>query len=231
MILPKFHNHGSNFPNRMKPKLRFLVLVLMSVCCSIAESKCNKGCDLALASYYMWKDSNLTFIAQLFQSKLNIDADTILSYNKKTINSKDSVQQGVRANVPFPCDCIDGKFLGHVFEYTVQSGDTYEKVAQTWYANLTTYELLRQYNSYDPNMIPDENAKMNVTVTCSCGNSLVSKKYGLFITYPLRLGDTADAIASVTGLSVPLLRSYNPGIYFTQGSGVVYFPGKGVACL
>ncbi|KAK7829717.1 lysm domain receptor-like kinase 3, partial [Quercus suber] len=211
----------------MKPKLRFLVLVLMSVCCSIAESKCNKGCDLALASYYMWKDSNLTFIAQLFQSNLNIDADTILSYNKKTINSKDSVQQGVRAHVPFPCDCIDGKFLGHVFDYTVQSGDTYEKVAQTWYANLTTYQLLRQYNSYDPNMIPDENAKMNVTVTCSCGNSSVSKKYGLFITYPLRLGDTADAIASVTGLSVPLLRSYNPGIYFTQGSGVVYFPGKG----
>uniref|UniRef100_A0A7N2R930 non-specific serine/threonine protein kinase n=1 Tax=Quercus lobata TaxID=97700 RepID=A0A7N2R930_QUELO len=164
--------------------------------------------------------------SQLFQSNLNIDADTILSYNKKTINSKDSVQQGVRANVPFPCDCIDGKFLGHVFDYTVQSGDTYEKVAQTWYANLTTYELLRQDNSYDPNMIPDENAKMNVTVTCSCGNSLVSKKYGLFITYPLRLADTADAIASVTGLSVPLLRSYNPGIYFTQGSGVVYFPGK-----
>ncbi|KAF3953665.1 hypothetical protein CMV_020914 [Castanea mollissima] len=128
----------------MKPKLRFLVLVL--VCCSIAESKFNKGCDLALASYYMWKDSNLTFIAQLFQSNLNIDADTILGYNKKTINGKDSIQQAVGANVPFPCDCIDGKFLGHVFDYTVQSGDTYEKVAQTWYANLTTYELLRQYN-------------------------------------------------------------------------------------
>ncbi|KAM4103605.1 hypothetical protein ACJW30_06G091100 [Castanea mollissima] len=168
----------------MKPKLRFLVLVL--VCCSIAESKFNKGCDLALASYYMWKDSNLTFIAQLFQSNLNIDADTILGYNKKTINGKDSIQQAVGANVPFPCDCIDGKFLGHVFDYTVQSGDTYEKVAQTWYANLTTYELLRQYNRYDPNMIPDENAKMN------------------------------------TGLSVPLLRSYNPGIYFTLGSGVVW---------
>ena len=211
----------------MKPKLRLLALVLVSVLCSIVESKCSKGCDLALASYYIEQGSNLTRIAQLLQSNLNIDADSIVNYNKQTIPNKDSVKAGVRANVPFPCDCINGDFLGHVFDYTVQSQDTYQKVAHKRYANLTTYELLRRYNSYDPNKIPDVNAKMNVTVTCSCGNSSVSKDYGLFITYPLQPWDGVEDIASETGLSVTLLDSYNPGVDFTEGSGVVYIPGKG----
>ena len=81
----------------------------------------------------------------------------------------DSVQDGVKANVPFPCDCINGEFLVHMFEYTVHSGNTYLTVAQKYYANLTTYQLLRKYNSYDRNNIPDTNAKLNATVTCSWG--------------------------------------------------------------
>ncbi|KAM4093127.1 hypothetical protein ACB094_06G091500 [Castanea mollissima] len=63
-------------------------------------------------------------------------------------------------------------------------------------------------------------------VTCSCGNSLVSKNYGLFITYPLRPEDTIESIASATSLSVELLEGYNPGKNFSQGSGVVYIPAK-----
>ena len=213
----------------MKPKLGFLVLllVLFSVFSSIAESACSKGCDLALASYYVWNGSNLTFISQMLQSDLNIIPNTIVSYNKLTVPNQDSVKDDTRVNVPFPCDCIDGEFLGHVFDYSVHSGDTYSTVAQKSYANLTTYQLLQKYNSYDPNNIPDTNAKLNVTVTCSCGDSSVSKDYGLFITYPLRPEDTVESIASTTNLSVALLQSYNPGVNFSNGSGVVYIPGRG----
>ncbi|XP_030929479.1 lysM domain receptor-like kinase 3 isoform X3 [Quercus lobata] len=212
----------------MKPKLGILVLMLLlvSVFTSIAESKCSKGCDLALASYHVWSGSNLTFIAQVLQSNLNIIPKTIVSYNKQTISNQDNVNAGVRVNVPFPCDCIHGEFLGHVFEYTVHSGDTYLKVAQDWYANLTTYQLLQNYNSYDPNHIPDTNAKLNVTVPCSCGDSSVTKDYGLFITYPLQPGDTLESIALATNFNVTLLQSYNQVVNFSQGSGVVYIPGK-----
>ncbi|KAK4577214.1 hypothetical protein RGQ29_027642 [Quercus rubra] len=203
-----------------------LMLLLVSVFSSIAESKCSKGCDLALASYYVWSGSNLTFIAQVLQSNLNIIPKTIVSYNKQTITNQDNVSAGVRVNVPFPCGCINGEFLGHVFEYTVHSGDTYLKVAQGWYANLTTYQLLENYNSYDPNRIPDTNAKLNVTVTCSCGDSSVTKDYGLFITYPLQPGDTLESIALATNFNATLLQSYNQGVNFSQGSGVVYIPGK-----
>ena len=215
----------------MKPKLGFSVLlVLVSVLhfSSIAESKCSKGCDLALASYYVMPETNLTFVTQVLQSNLNINPSTIVSYNKQTIANENSVQDGVKTRVPFPCDCINGQFLGHMFEYTVHSGVTYMTVAQVYYANLTTYQLLQQYNSYDPNDTnTNTNTKLNVMVTCSCGSSSVSKDYGLFITYPLRPEDTIESIASATSLSVALLESYNPGKNFSQGSGVVYIPAKG----
>jgi chitin elicitor receptor kinase 1 len=192
------------------------VSVLVSVFCSIAESKCSGGCDLALASYYVWEDSNLTFIAEVLQS----DPDTIVSYNKQKIPNKDSVQKDIRINVPFPCNCIDGEYLGYVFGYTVRSGDTYTTVAETYYANLTTVESLQGNNSYEAINIP-VNARLNVQVTCSCGSESVSKEYGLFITYPLRPNDTVESVVAETNLSTALLESYNLGVDFSQGSGVV----------
>ncbi|KAI9095323.1 hypothetical protein K1719_026357 [Acacia pycnantha] len=64
-------------------------------------------------------------------------------------------------------------------------------------------------------------------VNCSCGDSHVSKDYGLFITYPLSAGDSLDSIANQTNLDRLLLQRYNPGVDFREGSGVVYIPRKG----
>ncbi|MED6169586.1 LysM domain receptor-like kinase 3 [Stylosanthes scabra] len=130
-----------------------------------------------------------------------------------------------RINIPFPCDCINGEFLGHVFEYSAIEGDTYDLIANTRYADLTTVEVLHRFNNYDPNHVP-VNAKVNVTVNCSCGNSSVSKDYGLFVTYPLEEGDTLLKIANETKLDAKLLQSYNPGVNFSQGSGIVFIPGR-----
>jgi len=81
----------SNFPFQWNPSWGFRFLLLVSVFCSIPESKCSKGCGLALASYYEWQGSNLTIIAEVLQSDLNIIPDTIVSYNKQKIPSKDTV--------------------------------------------------------------------------------------------------------------------------------------------
>ncbi|OVA03427.1 Peptidoglycan-binding lysin domain [Macleaya cordata] len=157
---------------------------------------------------------------------MQADVDTILNYNPQVPN-KDSIKAGNRLNVPFSCDCINGEFLGHFFDYPVISGDTYERVATRYYSNLTTLELLRRFNSYNPLRIPDVNARLNVTVTCSCGDENVSKDYGLFITYPLRLGQSLESVAFEFNLSSDLLRRYNPNSNFSSGSGLVYIPGKG----
>ncbi|XP_028078419.1 lysM domain receptor-like kinase 3 [Camellia sinensis] len=185
------------------------------------ESKCSKGCDLALASYYVWPESNLTFISKV----MSVQISDILSYNPQ-IPNQDSVQSDIRINIPFPCDCINGDFFAHVFKYTFRVDDIYEKVAGKYYANLTTTEWVQKFNSYDPNRIPD-GAQINVTVNCSCGDSSVSKVYGLFMTYPLRPEDSLDSIATETNLTTAVLKSYNPDANFSAGSGLVYIPAKG----
>lgn len=181
---------------------------------------------MALASYYVWQGSNLSFIAEVMQSSILklTDFDTILSYNPQ-VPSKDSLPSFIRISIPFPCDCINGEFLGHIFSYTVRSQDTYDKVADPYYANLTTTQSLKNFNSYPEVNIPD-NGVLNVSVNCSCGDSSVSKDYGLFMTYPLRPEDTLASIANQTNLTQSLLQRYNVGFDFNQGSGVVYIPAK-----
>ncbi|XP_057754480.1 lysM domain receptor-like kinase 3 isoform X2 [Arachis stenosperma] len=215
----------------MEPRHRFVsvLLQLLLLGCVLygAESQCSKGCPLALASYYMWTGSNLTYVSEIMKSNVLSDPNDIVNYNKDTIPNKDSVQASIRVNVPFPCDCINGEFLGHTFQYDIQSGDTYEHVATNNYANLTNVNWLRKFNSYPPNNIPDTGT-LNVTVNCSCGNRQVAN-YGLFITYPLRPGDTLQAVAKNQSVDAFLLQKYNPSVNFNQGSGLVYIPGKGLA--
>ncbi|KAK6917785.1 Protein kinase domain [Dillenia turbinata] len=202
------------------PTLFFYFIFSLILFLNCVEPQCPSTCDLALASYYVWRGSNITFISEVLSSS----RDTILQYNSQITNA-DSVQAGIRLNVPFSCGCIDGEFLGHKFSYNVRSGDTYATVAQTYYSNLTTIDMLRKYNSYVENRIPD-NAVLNVTVNCSCGNANVSKDYGLFITYPLRPGESLSSISNDSGISAQLLQDYNPSSNFSSGSGLVYIPGK-----
>ena len=153
--------------------------------------------------------------------------EVIISFNEDNISNGYPLSF-YRLNIPFPCDCIGGEFLGHVFEYSASAGDTYDSIAKVTYANLTTVELLRRFNGYDQNGIP-ANARVNVTVNCSCGNSQVSKDYGMFITYPLRPGNNLHDIANEARLDAQLLQRYNPGVNFSKESGdIVFIPGRGM---
>lgn len=168
----------------------------------------------------MWSQSNLSYLNQV----TGVPIPTILSYNPQ-ISNQDSVIAGTRTNIPFRCDCIGGEFLGHVFTYDVVSGDNYETIAEQYYSNLTTVQLLRRFNSYPDFNIPDT-GQLNVTVNCSCGDKDVSKAFGLFVTYPLRPGESLESVALASNLNSTLLRSYNPTANFSDGSSVVYIPGK-----
>ncbi|KAJ9551716.1 hypothetical protein OSB04_015761 [Centaurea solstitialis] len=196
--------------------LQFAAFVLLlSFNSLVIQSKCIRGCDLALASYYLEGLNNLTSISTYMN---NNDINTIIKYNR-------DIRSPVRINVPFSCECINGEFLSHVFSYVVQSVDTYDVIAERRYANLTSAEWIRRFNGYDPTRIPDF-ARVNVTVNCSCGDGSVSKDYGLFVTYPLREGETLDSVSSAANLSSELIRRYNPGANFSAGSGLVFIPGR-----
>lgn len=201
----------------------FTGILLFAILSAAADGRCSRGCDMALASYYMWLDSNFTFVSQVTQ----VSIPTILTYNP-TIPNQDSVQAGARVNVPFTCDCLgDGEFLGHVFTFTTFPGVTYESIADTYYSNLTTADWLQRFNTYPASNIPDTGVSLNVTVNCSCGDENVSKDYGLFVTYPLRAGETLESVAAANNLTASVVRSYNPLADFSSGSGLVFIPGKG----
>ncbi|XP_058211455.1 lysM domain receptor-like kinase 3 [Rhododendron vialii] len=196
-------------------------LSIISLCLTTVEPTCSKGCDLALGSYYVWTDAYTRLVAEVSGNSVN----ELISYNPGT--TERFILSGSRIVVPFACDCIDGEFLAHVFTYTARSGDTYDKIAKTYYANLTTAATLERSNSYPANSSIPVNATVNVTVNCSCGNASVSEAYRLFVTYPLRAEDSLESIANATNLSTDLLQRYNPGANFNAGSGLVYIPGKG----
>ncbi|CAK8566906.1 unnamed protein product [Lathyrus sativus] len=188
------------------------------------ESKCTKGCSLALANFYLATGTNLTYVAGIMKSPILTKPEDIVEYNRDTVPNKDIILGGERLNIPFPCDCINGEFLAHSFSYDVQTGDTYASVAGSNYANLTNVQWLRAFNSYPPNNIPDTGT-LNVMVNCSCGDRQIAD-YGLFVTYPLRPGETLGSVANSTKLDSGLLQRYNPGVNFNQGSGLVFIPGK-----
>jgi chitin elicitor receptor kinase 1 len=187
-----------------------------------AQGSCRSGCNLALASYYIWEGTNLTYISKLFGKSTS----EILKYNPN-VKNPDVILSQTRINVPFTCECLNGVFLGHTFSYTTQYGDTYAAIAQLDFSNLTTEEWVSRVNSYAPAEIP-ENVNINVTVNCSCGDRHVSKDYGLFVTYPLRVGDNLQGVAAESGVPAELLKRYNPGSEFSAGNGLVFVPARGI---
>ncbi|KAM0051887.1 putative protein kinase RLK-Pelle-LysM family [Helianthus debilis subsp. tardiflorus] len=203
---------------KMRTFLQFLVLF---VTINRVESSCKDKC-VALASYTMWDKSNITFVSQIFSTAI----PEILSYNPQITNA-DIVSAGARINVPFSCGCNDQDFLNHGFVYSVGSEDTYSVIAETYFSGLTNGDMLRRFNSYDELNLKS-GSQVNVVVNCSCGNSRVSKDYGLFITYPIRRGENLSTIANDTMISESLLRGYNPGSNFLN-KDLVFIPGRGLS--
>ncbi|XP_039034499.1 lysM domain receptor-like kinase 3 [Hibiscus syriacus] len=198
-----------------------LVFLVLVHCLFVqVEASCKTGCSLAFASYYVWQGSNLSYISTIFNEQI----PEILLYNPH-VSNPDEIDTGTRIYVPFSCDCLNGDFLGHTFGYFTQFGDTYDKIASNAFANLTTEDWVRRVNVYDDTRIPDH-VTINVTVNCSCGDRRVSRDYGLFSTYPIRPGEDLSVIAAEVNVSAELIRSYNPGFDFTDGSGLVFVPAK-----
>lgn len=91
---------------------------------------------------------------------------------------------------------------------------------------MTNTAWLQKFNSYPATNIPDTGV-LNVTVNCSCGNTAISKDYGLFVTWPIRVGDTYESVASANNLTADVVRRYNPTANFSAGSGLLFIPGRG----
>ncbi|KAG2684355.1 hypothetical protein I3760_10G073300 [Carya illinoinensis] len=203
-----------------KRKLPLILLTFHAFLLFLApkvQAQCKTGCHLALASYYLWQGSNyLTYISDLFHQQI----PEILKYNPNIAN-ENIINMGTRLNVPFSCDCLNGDFLGHTFTYIFQPDDTYDRIARFAFANPTTVDGVQRVNTFIPTRVPD-NATINVTARH------VSKKYGLFATYPLRPDENLSFVAVESGVPAKVLQMYNSGSDFSAGTGLVFVLARAV---
>nr|CAB3457558.1 unnamed protein product [Digitaria exilis] len=207
-----------------------LLIFLVAGAASAATASgdgCHDGCSLALAAYYFSGESNLTFIASLFNFP---DYTALLPYNPNT--NSDYIVTGDRISVPFRCSCLKlpaATFLAGPIPYNLSRGKTYGDVAAE-FSNLTTVAWMEATNRYPAGNLP-ASGTIDATVNCSCGDKSVSPRYGLFLTYPLWDGETLASVAEQYGFSSPaqmdLLRRYNPGMDGVSGKGIVFIPVKG----
>lgn len=123
----------------------------------------------------------------------------------------------------FSCDCLNGDFLDHTFTYNSQRGDTYNKIAWFAFANLTTADWILRVNTYISTRVSD-NAIINVTVNCLCGDRSVLKNYGLFATYPLRPDENISYVAVEFDVPAKLLQMYNPRSDLSVDIVLVFVP-------
>nr|CAB3473965.1 unnamed protein product [Digitaria exilis] len=118
---------------------------------------CRTGCDLALGSYDIERNQNLTYIASLFRID---DYLKLQPYNNLTIINLDYIQVGTRVTVYFPCRCLTlptapfSTYLAASFPYKVSRGDNYSSIAAN-FQNLTTAAWLQATNGYPSNKILD----------------------------------------------------------------------------
>ena len=137
--------------------LTFLVLLFLLApnTAAAARDGCSVGCDLALGSYYVAKDMNITFIASLFGFS---DYRALAKYNRG-LPRLDYVTAGDRLDVPFPCECLAlpsdpaSTYLAASIPYVVAPEDTYISIARK-YNNLTTAGWLQATNTYPTNKQP-----------------------------------------------------------------------------
>ncbi|CAL5063457.1 unnamed protein product [Urochloa decumbens] len=214
----------------MLPLLPLLLAATAASTAAASGEGCRAGCPLALAAYYFTAESNLSFIASLFNLP---DYTTLLPYNPN-ITDPNYIVTGVRVSVPFRCSCLAlpadsaSTFLAGSFPYNLSSDQSYGGVAAE-FANLTTAAWLEATNRLPSDKSP-ASGTINATVNCSCGDKRVSPRYGLFLTYPLWEGETLSSAAEQYGFSSPaqmdLLRRYNPGMDGVSGKGIVFIPVK-----
>ena len=98
--------------------------------------------------------------------------DEILSFNPSEPDH-DRLQSFTR---------INGKLLGHMFQYEIIQGDTYDRVGNTYYVGLAIARWIYIFSNFLVNNIP-LGSLVNVVVNSSCGTSSIDSNYGLFLTY------------------------------------------------
>jgi chitin elicitor receptor kinase 1 len=108
----------------------------------------------------------------------------------------------------------------------VQTNDNLTSIASVIYEGFTQLNWIAAASGVSNPSYIQVGQILHIPVNCTCGNPLVSTKYGFFATYVVKNVDTGSSIASKFNITESLLQQYNPGVNFLSSS-ILFVPAKG----
>ncbi|CAN6174957.1 unnamed protein product, partial [Urochloa humidicola] len=156
-------------PHRPTPPT--IALPLLAAAAVSTAAACGDGCPLAVAAYYFTAESNLTFIASLFNlpdPRLRRAAPQ--QPPTPNITDPNCIVSSARVSVPFRCSCLAlpadlaSTFHAGPISHDLSRGETYGGVAAEFANRL-------------PADKSPASGTIDTTVNCSCGDKRVSPRY------------------------------------------------------
>lgn len=161
-------------------------------------------CDAATPScdtvaYFRVKSGDYSTLEAISKLLFNTSSSAIASASGLSSNASVSIGQGLY--IPLTCTCY-GSHSSQNVSYTIESGDTFNKVSNNTYEGLTTCQAIQ-----------DENPKLVVTnlqigqvvimpIRCACP-SAAQKSRGIIslVTYPVADGDDITSVVNMFGIT------------------------------
>ncbi|CAL5046687.1 unnamed protein product [Urochloa decumbens] len=166
----------------------------------------------ALLGYTLYADMKVSEVAALFGA----DPAAVLAANALDFASPGAANRilpaGTALRVPTSCSCADGVRKSVSVRYATRPMDTLGSVADVVFAGLPSADQIRTANGLaaeDPDAPLSSGMKLVIPLPCVCFNSTDNNLPAVYLSYVVRVGDTAQSIAGSHATTVTDISNVN----------------------
>ncbi|CAN6214640.1 unnamed protein product [Urochloa humidicola] len=166
----------------------------------------------ALLGYTLYADMKVSEVAALFSA----DPAAVLAANALDFASPGATNRilpsGTALRVPTSCSCADGVRKSVAVRYATRPMDTLGSIADVVFAGLPSADQIRTANGLaaeDPDAPLSAGMKLVIPLPCVCFNSTDNNLPAVYLSYVVRVGDTAQSIAASHATTVTDISNVN----------------------
>ena len=175
---------------------------------NVAGYACN-GQSSTCTAYAIYKTQNNTETFASVGTLFNLTAETVAADSGKTLTTTALASQ-TPLYIRLACGCSNGTYFRSV-GHKVVAGDTYARISQVTYENLTTYQAMEAANPTIPATGIQIGATLNVPLRCACPTASQETNSGttLLLTYVIRPQESLADIASHFNVTTGVIEAAN----------------------
>jgi LysM repeat protein len=190
-----------------------LLAILAAAAAKTTIEPCS-GADAcpALLGYTLYADMKVSEVAALFDA----DPAAVLAANALDFASPGAANRilpaGTALRVPTRCACADGVRKSVAVRYATRPSDTLGNIADVVFAGLPSADQIRTANGLaaeDPDAPLAPGLKLVIPLPCVCFNSTDNNLPAVYLSYVVRVGDTAQSIAATHATTVTDISNVN----------------------